>query len=50
MSYRGLRKAKAKEKPKITQDSAQCKSKEQDFKSYAYAGVGGAVCRFEHRF
>jgi hypothetical protein len=34
----GLRKAKAKEKPKRTWDSAQCKSKDWDLKSCAYAG------------
>jgi hypothetical protein len=27
---------------------AQCKSKDGDFKSYAYAGVSVAVCKFEH--
>jgi hypothetical protein len=37
-SYIGLRKAKAKENPKRTWDSGQCKSKDQDLKSCAYAG------------
>jgi hypothetical protein len=36
-SYISLKKAKAKEKPKRTWDSAQCKSKDWDLKSYIYA-------------
>jgi ribosomal protein L28 len=37
-SYIGCRKAKAKEKPKRTWDSAQSKSKDRALKSYACAG------------
>jgi hypothetical protein len=36
-SYIGLKKGKAKEKPKRTCDSVQCKSKDWDLKSYVYA-------------
>jgi hypothetical protein len=37
-SYIGLKKAKTKEQPKRTWDSAHYNSKDQDFKRYAYRG------------
>jgi hypothetical protein len=39
------RKAKAKEKPKRTRDSAQCKSKDPDLKNYIYT-VFSSGCWF----
>jgi hypothetical protein len=42
----GLRKAKAKEKPTRTWDSAQCKSKDKTLRVMHMQVVALAVCKF----